>query len=233
MRVARERDPGLTHRESRRPQGCCGTRPRATSRRRSSAASWSRSSVDRPSSSCRSVSRWSGRAASKAALPARVSVTTTARPSASLRSRVIRPRSEPVQPLGDRPRGHQRRAHQRRRRELVRRAGAAQGRQHVEGRRIEPVPGERGALGQIDLALQLTDPADDPHRRAVEIGSFPPPLLQDLVDEVHVAHRRSPAALGSGATGDRTSARCSAKVRGARPSSAVSTRGLPLNPCAR
>jgi hypothetical protein len=46
------------------------------------------------------------------------------------------------------------------------------------------VPGERPPLGQEDLALQLADPADHAHRRAVQVGALTPPLLQDQVDGV-------------------------------------------------
>ena len=53
------------------------------------------------------------------------------------------------------------------------------------------------ALRQEHLALQLADPPDDPHRRAVQIGPLPSPLGEDQVDGIlHVAHRSSPPAPG-------------------------------------
>jgi len=91
---------------------------------------------------------------------------------------------QPVQPLGDRARGDQRGPHQRGRGQLVGGTGPAQRSQHVEGRDVEAVPGEGGALGEEDLPLQLGDAPDDAHRTAVQVGPLAGPLGQDLVDGV-------------------------------------------------
>src|SRR6266508_2134152 len=80
--------------------------------------------------------------------------------------------------------------------EPVRRAGAAQRRQHVELPRLEVPRGE----GDPDPALQqprgARDPPDHAHRADVEVGPLGPPLVGDQVHRV-LRHRASPSCIPS------------------------------------
>ena len=196
---ARTSSPGTSRRSSDAAQGSCGTRPSATSSRRSRSASSSRSCRGQPVQQLplglqvvgqRGVQRGPAGVGQRDHHGPPVGLAALAGDQALL--------LQPVQPLGDRAGGHQRRPHQRRGRELVGLPGPAQGGQDVEGRRVEAVPREGGPLGEVDLPLQLGDPADDAHRRAVEVGSLPAPLLQDLVDASSTSLTVvRPTALGS------------------------------------
>ena len=100
-------------------------------------------------------------------------------------------RRQPVDPVGHGAAGHQRLAEQPPRRELVRRAGPPQRGQHVELPRLDAVRGERLAAGEVEVAGQPADPAEDRDRRQVEVGALALPCLDQLVDLVpHAGHRR-------------------------------------------
>ena len=93
-------------------------------------------------------------------------------------------RGEPVDPVRHRPAGHQGLAQQPAGGELVRRTGAPQRGQDVELPRLDPVVGERLPAGEVEVAGQPRDPAEDGDRRQVEVAALARPRLDQLVDLV-------------------------------------------------
>ncbi len=72
------------------------------------------------------------------------------------------------------------------RRELVRRAGPAQRREHVEVAVAQPDRLEHRAELVVQRPCQSVQAADQPHRRDVEVGPFTAPLHEDPADMVQV-----------------------------------------------
>ena len=91
---------------------------------------------------------------------------------------------QPVDPVGHRAAGDQGLGDELARAELVRRAGAAQGRQHVELPAVEPVLGERGAAGPVEAAGQPRHAGEHLEGADVEVGTLAAPRGDDTVDIV-------------------------------------------------
>ena len=164
--------------------------PNGASRLRSREASRVRSRSGRSSSSARSASRRAANAASTAERPSVVSRTITPRRSSGSGYALDVPaRAEPVDPVGHGAARHQRLAEQAAGRQLVRRARAAQRRQHVELPLLDAVRGERLATGELQPAGQAADPAEDRDRGEVEVAALAAPGLEQLVHLV--PHGRS------------------------------------------
>jgi hypothetical protein len=74
--------------------------------------------------------------------------------------------------------------------ELIGLAGAAQGRQHVELRRLEVVIGEGLLAGPVEVEREPGDAAEHVHGRDVHVRTFPLPCRDQAIDIVffHGSH---------------------------------------------
>ena len=96
----------------------------------------------------------------------------------------VAPRGQPVDAVGHRAAGHERGAQQPPGRELVGLAGPAQRGEHVELPRLDVVRGEGAFAGQVEVAGEPADPAEDLDGREVEVGALARPRLDQVVDLV-------------------------------------------------
>ena len=151
---------------SRPPRSSVGaSTPNGASRVRSSPASLARSRSGRSARSVRSASSSAVEGVVDGRLALGGEPHEHAAPVVGVGEPLDQPaRGEPVDPVGHRPAGHQRLAQQPAGGELVRRAGAAQRGQHVELPRLDLGGGERLAAGQVEVAGEPGDPAEDRDR---------------------------------------------------------------------
>jgi hypothetical protein len=98
-----------------------------------------------------------------------------------------------LQPIGHCPGREQERPAEHRRRQTVRDAGPAKSRQHVELTDSESIAAEQGTDVLLEVPRRTKDASDSGHRREIEVGPLPRPLLHDLIDVV-VMHGQTLAA---------------------------------------
>jgi hypothetical protein len=98
-----------------------------------------------------------------------------------------------LQPIGHCPGREQERPAEDCRREAVRKARAAECRQHIELTDSESIAAEQGADILLEIPRHAEDAADGGHRREIEVRPLPRPLFHDLVDMV-VPHGQTLAA---------------------------------------
>src|SRR5690606_32639086 len=93
---------------------------------------------------------------------------------------------QPVQAVGHAARRDHQRLEQVRGRQGVGRPGAAQRRKDVELTLLQAVAlKERLQMGADDQPRGMDEAADNLHRQHIELGQFPPPLGNSLLDSVH------------------------------------------------
>jgi hypothetical protein len=97
-----------------------------------------------------------------------------------------------VEALGHSTRGEKGRSHQLTGVELVRRPSATQCREEVEPAGLQPVLREFLPELRVCQLNGTEEAAEKPERRHVQVGTFSPPLSEDLIDVVRrlVRHRR-------------------------------------------
>ena len=127
------------------------------------------------------------KAPSTATLPSGVSRTSTPRRSRGIGQPLDEVAAgEAVDAVGHGAAGHQRLAQETTGRQLVRRTGAPQRRQHVELPRLDVVGAEGVAAGEVEVAGQPADPAEHLDRAEVEVAALAGPRLDQAVH--FVAH---------------------------------------------
>ncbi|MCY1310755.1 hypothetical protein D9M70_609800 [compost metagenome] len=92
---------------------------------------------------------------------------------------------ELVEPVGHRARADHGGGEQVARRKPVGRTGAAQGRQHVEARGVQPVRRQRLLGFPGKMGAQPREAAEQAHRLDIEVRPFAVPLGENSVDVIH------------------------------------------------